>query len=334
MFRKTATISLLLLNTILHSQISDFKHIDFSKADHIAKSIHGENLDNLPLLVQQLTRNLDTEAERFRALYIWVCDNIDLDAPQGQKVLKQRKKLINDSLAFNEWHDTFKKKSLNKLLNKKKAMCTGFAYLIKALCDLANFECEIVNGYGRTTRNNIESLDSANHSWNAVKLNGKWYLCDAVWASGKVFNGIFKKKYHDGYFLTDPVLFAKNHFPFDKQWFLNDSISQLQFKPEPIIYAETFNKQIIPITPVNLETTTQKNEVINFKLKKLNDQVFKKVELFYYAGEEERKLKIENLKQTSTALSFTTKLKHRGHYDLHLKIDGAVVGSYVFVVRK
>ena len=334
MLKKTALSLLLLFNTIVQSQISDFKTIDFTKADTRAQSLQGENLDNLPLLVSQLTKDFNTEVEKFRAIYIWVCNNIDLDAAQGQRVLKQRERLKDDSLSFLQWHEDFKKKSLNKLLNKKKAMCTGFAYLIKELCIIADIDCKIINGYGRTTRNNIETLDSANHSWNAVRLNNKWYLCDAVWASGKVFNGVFEKKYHDGYFLTDPILFAKNHFPFEKKWFLNDSISHLKFKPEPIVYAETFNKKIIPMAPNDLETKVKKNEVIKFKIQKLNEQNFKNIQLVYFSGEHQRSLKINDLIQTSGSFLFTTKIKHRGHYDVHLKIDGVVVATYVFVVNK
>ena len=67
-------------------------------------------------------------------------------------------------------------------------MCTGYAYLIKELCFLANIESEIIDGYARTVRSNIDALDMANHSWNAVKLNNKWYLCDATWSSGYTLN--------------------------------------------------------------------------------------------------------------------------------------------------
>ena len=319
-----------LFSNLISAQISDFESVDFLKSEINAKKNRGASLSNLPVLAFQLTANLDSEVEKFRAIYMWVCQNISIDASQGDRVIAKRKKYQKDSLAYIEWNKANRKKSLKKLLKQNRTVCTGYAYLVKQLCQLVNIDCYIVDGFGRTTQSNIKSLDFINHSWNVVRLNNKWYLCDATWASGFSLNGVYVPKYNDGYFLTDPVLFAKNHFPFEKKWFLNDSISQLKFKPEPIIYDETLNKQIIPIIPNDLETTIQKNKTISFNLKKLNNQTFQKINLFYYTGKGERKLKIENLKQTSQDLSFTTKLKHRGHYDLHLKIDGIIVGTLKF----
>jgi len=109
-----------------------------------------------------------------------------------------------------------------------------------------------------------------------------------VWASGKVVDGIHIKNYHKGYFLTAPELFAKNHYPFEKQWFLNDSISNLEFKPETIMYAQTFDKQILPIVPMDLETKVKKNKVVHFKFKKLKNQTFKTIQLIYFSDQDER----------------------------------------------
>src|SRR5690606_12898203 len=123
----------------------------------------------------------------------------------------------------------------------KKTMCTGYAYLIKEMCFLANIESKIIDGYGRTTASNVDSLETINHSWNAVKLNNKWYLCDATWSSGYTLNNyLFIKDYNDGYFLTDPILFATNHYPIDKKWFLNITLEQSEFESPPLVYGELF----------------------------------------------------------------------------------------------
>ena len=63
----------------INAQVSDFKHLDFTKADSIALSLKKEKLTNLPELSYKLTSNLDTDAERFRAIYRWVCANIAND---------------------------------------------------------------------------------------------------------------------------------------------------------------------------------------------------------------------------------------------------------------
>ena len=173
-----------LANNYLYAQITDFKSIDFTRADNIAKLNEGSSLKNLPLLAHKLTHNLPTKVEKFRAIYFWVCHNIKGDYSQYIKVASKRKKLKDNTAEFLKWNSAYKKVMFKKLLKHKRTMCTGYAYLIKELCFLANIECEIVDGYGRTVDENINTLETANHSWNAVKLNNKWYLCDATWASG------------------------------------------------------------------------------------------------------------------------------------------------------
>ncbi len=146
-------------------------------------------------------------------------------------------------------------------------MCTGYAYLIKELCFLANIECKIINGYGRSTTTNVDTLQLVNHSWNAVKLNDKWYLCDATWSSGYFINDVFIKDYNLGYFLTEPILFAKNHYPINKKWLLDSTLIASDYQASPMVYGKTFSHQIIPYYPVKSEYHHKRNDVIILRLK-------------------------------------------------------------------
>ena len=203
---------LLIFVFISQAQISDFKDVDFTKANNTAKRNHGRSLKNLPLLVHHLTSNLDTDVEKFRSIYLWVCQNIDGDASQHKKVYKQRKKLSGDNDRYLEWNNDFKIEAFEILKKRKKTMCTGYAYLIKELCFIADIKCEIIDGYGRSFDRNVEALEMVNHSWNAVKLDNRWYLCDPTWSSGFMVNGdLFVRNYNNGYFLTEPELFAKSN---------------------------------------------------------------------------------------------------------------------------
>ena len=197
-------ISFFIINSSI-AQISDFKDIDFNAADNVAKLHSGADLNNLPLLAHNLTIDLPSDVEKFRAIYTWVCNNIDGDPKQDNEVIEKREEFKNDSVALLKWNNSFKKIAFNKLFKQKKTMCTGYAYLIKELSFLADIECEIVDGYGRTTSTNADQLELTNHSWNAVKLNDKWYLVDATWSSGYFDDyNVFINEYNDGYFLTDP----------------------------------------------------------------------------------------------------------------------------------
>ena len=54
------------------------------------------------------------------------------------------------------------------------------------MAGFANIECVIIDGYGKTAQNPIDTHSTPNHSWNAVKLNGDWFLCDATWSAGQI----------------------------------------------------------------------------------------------------------------------------------------------------
>jgi len=326
---------LLVCFTRVSAQVSDFKSIDFTKTDNIVALHNGESLNNLPLLVYKLKDNLVTDIEKFRAIYTWVCYNISGDANQHNTVSSKQHKFKNDSLGYIEWNERYKKIAFKKLLKHKKTMCTGYAYLIKEMCFIANIECEIINGYGRSFESNIEQLKTLNHSWNSVKINDKWYLCDATWSSGYMINKtLFIKDYNDGYFLTDPILFSKNHYPVNKKWFLNDSLANTRFVAEPIIYGETFKQNIIPITPNTLHTTVTKNEVINFSFKSLKTIATNMISLIKVSKNNHIPYKIYDLKNKNGVITFKYNFKSKGRYDIHLKIGDDIVATYAIKVSK
>jgi transglutaminase/protease-like cytokinesis protein 3 len=326
--------SLLVFNNAI-AQISDFKSTDFTIANNVAKLYKGSDLNNLPLLAHNLTYKLPTDVEKFRAIYTWVCNNIKGDIYQNDKVSKQRKKLNNDSLAYIKWNNKYKKTVYKRLINNKKTMCTGYAYLIKELCFFANIECKIVDGFGRSTTANVNSLKMANHSWNAVKLNNKWYLCDATWSSGYIVaNALFINDYNDGYFLTDPILFAKNHYPLNKKWLLNNELMQSNFTASPLVYGETFKQKIIPVSPKLMDFKIKKDEEITFRFKTLKKEKPNAISLVYFSGNKERALKLHDLKHENKVTTFKHQFKRKGFFDVHLKIDNNIVATYTIEVTK
>ena len=221
--KKFILLLLFLFILPLSAQQSDFNRIDFWKADYIANQYQGEELYNLPGLAFGLTSQLTTEAEQFRAIYLWVCYNISGEYNLMNKNEHKRKNLKkNKPEALQDWNHQFKKIVFKRLLHKKETLCTGYAYLIKELSNLAGLECEIIYGYGLANSTKTDNIDSPNHSWNAVKLDGKWYLCDATWSSGFIdmSDYLFQFKYDDSYFLMDPIEFVKDHRPMDEKWYL------------------------------------------------------------------------------------------------------------------
>lgn len=325
---------LLVCNSTM-AQVSDFKSINFTIADNVATLNEGSSLENLPLLAYKLTYKLPTQVEKFRAIYTWVCNNIEGDYYQHEKINRKRKKFQNDSLGYITWNNSYKKTAFKTLRKHKKTMCTGYAYLIKELCFLANIACEIVDGYGRSINANVEQLEMTNHSWNAVKLNNKWYLCDATWSSGYIDeNNNFVNDYNEGYFLTDPTLFAKNHYPTLQKWLLNATVTPTDFVSSPLVYGEIFKHKVILISPEQMQIKTKEHAEIYFSFKRLKNSTHDTISLVLFSGSNARPLKIYALKNENKIVNFKYRFEHKGYYDVHLKINNDIVATYSVEVSK
>ncbi|MDC8003937.1 transglutaminase domain-containing protein [Aureisphaera galaxeae] len=207
---------------VSHAQRDDFNEVDFWRAEYIAQGYKGEELQQMYEITHGIKSQLTTEVERFRAVYYWVCHNIRGDYYLTTENDDERRRLRDDPEALQRWNNQFKKEVFAKLLMEKKTLCTGYAYLIKELANRVGLECEMIYGFGQTNKTKLDDLDAPNHTWNAVKLNGKWYLCDATWSSGVIDMATysFKFKYDDSFFLMDPAKFAETHQPIEAKWSL------------------------------------------------------------------------------------------------------------------
>ena len=103
--------------------------------------------------------------------------------------------------------DTTLTQEPNIVIERQKAICIGYAKLVRELCFLSKINCIIVEG---KTKNN-GYLDSEGHAWNVVKINGNWHLLDATWGAADVVS-------REKYFLTPPSVFIQNHLPDDPIW--------------------------------------------------------------------------------------------------------------------
>lgn len=220
--RIIACIIIFTCTLLVTAQQSDFKAIEFDSADAIAIRYQGEDLFNLPVLTLRLTAQLKTDVEKFRVIYYWITHNIEGDYALTEESLYQLEKRYDDTVSLERWFKTFRKEVFQKLRNDKKTLCSGYAYLVKEMANLAGLKCKIVSGYGKINSKKLKDLQYPNHAWNAVQLEGKWYLCDATWSSGITNNYTyeFEFKYDDTFFLQDPVEFAKTHKPLDSKWSL------------------------------------------------------------------------------------------------------------------
>lgn len=321
----------------LQAQVSDFESIDFHRADSVAAHHQGKTLYNLPLLAYHLTTDLPTEVEQFRAIYTWVCTNISGDHDAFQRNFRKRQRFRNDSLSLALWNKNFSQDVFEKLLKKQETVCTGYAYLVKELSTLAGIRCEVIGGYGRTVKANIGTPTAPNHSWNAVYLSGRWYLCDATWSSGytKLPANVFVADYMDGYFLAAPALFARNHYPLDTAWLLMEQPPTFEdFLHRPIIYKDAFRYQITAVSPATMNVTLGREDTLRIVLNTPPNPNLSDLHLeIHWKG---------SIWQSSPDFQLTESgeiiIHHRferhGLFDVHIKIGNAYLATYVVRVEK
>lgn len=152
-----------------------------------------------PVLPQVVAALLTRSTDRFnktKIMHDWICDNIayDYEMAASGKVDGQ---------------------DYASVLKKKKAVCVGYANLLKKMCDIAGIEAIVIGGslkakdYGWTGK-----VPSGPHAWNGVYINNKWYLVDATLDAGMAPNlKAFVRRYSTEYLFLDSRPFLYTHFP-------------------------------------------------------------------------------------------------------------------------
>lgn len=363
-------LGLMLISVSLHAQLADFRHVRFNKADSIASENFNASLLDIPALSTRLTRSLTTEEEKFRAIFKWVCSNIEFDMELFRLNQNKRNKSGSDE-ALLAWNKKIMPVVYRNLVVDKKTVCTGYAWLLQELARHAGIVCVIVDGYGRHATANIRRADKANHSWNAVKLNGKWYLCDPTWASG-VYDrdGDFIRQYDNAYFLADPKVFVRNHYPLDQRWTLlegggskmevknstlaassnvehnsasialleNTDQSVTESRPSlaeflngPLIYSSAYRYNLTQLYPATFDITTTKDEPVGFKF--ASTQPLDQLELSLNKDQKVISAHPEFSVNADGLYSFSHTFSEKGRHVLHVRVNGSYVFTYAVTVK-
>lgn len=268
---------------------------DFSAIDRHALDTPYSAERSIASLATYLFKAADNDKEKVRVIFKWITSRISYDTSA----------LFSGSAGDNSPAGTLKSRS---------SICTGYAGLFKALCDQAEIECVIINGYatGYGYRAGDRIGDRANHAWNAVNINGKWRLVDSTWGAGYLdYSGKFVKNYEEFYFLTPPYLFIIDHLPVYPEWQLLDKpVTTEQYdalvKLKPLFFKLGFTLDGLNYKNARIETNEKlvvqlKNnraaaviakienkrghEVPNTTLVRVSDGEFMVSAVFKYSGE-------------------------------------------------
>ena len=311
-----------------------FTTIDYRKADSCAHALRGHALNDLPVLSAKLTSGLNTEVEKFRAIFTWVALNIGNDHELFVVNKRNREKLSGNSKALDAWNREMSARTMKTLIEKRRTVCTGYTYLVRKLSMHAGIQCEIIHGYGRTVESNIGGKGILNHSWNAVRLNNTWHLCDPTWASGAYDREkrVVVSKYEPSYFLAAPELFIRNHYPLDTTWILLDQKPTLrEFLDGPIIYVNAFRSDIHPQSPTTMHVPVKKDESVSFSF---NGPEGLEKEFWIMVGQKETRTqaKAKSTKNGRSVYVIANKFPNKGNYNVHImREDGPMVMWRVIV---
>jgi transglutaminase/protease-like cytokinesis protein 3 len=322
---------ILVVRLSTHAQITDFHNTDFKKADSVAALYPKHSLKDIRALALKLTQSLQTEQEKFRAIYKWTCENIENDHALATKTERKRQQIKNQA-EFKAWNRKFTSHIFKQLQKNKRTVCSGYAYLLKELALHAGITCRIINGYGRTAQSNIGGTGVANHSWNAVQLDNKWYLCDATWSSGAIDTekSSFVKNYDNSYFLADPTLFIRNHYPLDSTWTLlqNEQPSLTEFLNGPLVYSNIYKYKITQLLPETFNITVAKNELISFQFAKDAEPVIQKTALIIKRSSAVNSVNVKPYQNSSGLFCIDHTFTARGLHIVHILLNNDYIVTY------
>lgn len=295
----------------LHAQRKDFSSVD----DQVKKLGSLDNL-NVATIADTITRNFSEKYDKARAIFYWIANNIAID-PKATKSKDNKKTDPVD------------------VVQLRKATALGFALLVQEMCSMANIRCLTVDGYVKSSADEISNkADEINHSWNVVQLGQspeQWFYIDAFKASGftdKKFTG-FTKLFTSEYFFADKSLFNLDHYPDNDAWQLGGGPKNLkEFYALPVISNAAYRYGLYKPQPMNGHIKTKTKNITSFSFVYNNAIPIKNIILII--GDEKRQLKPEpmNFTDNNGVLSFNYQFKRADSYPVRILADGADLLQY------
>lgn len=178
-------------------------------------------------LARYLVRPARNERERARAIFRWICANVDYNVA-----------------GYETGH--FGAEDPLSVMRTHEAVCEGFSNLFQALAEAAGLQAVTIHGYAKGL--GYEAGDDfhgpTNHAWNAVRIDGAWRLVDCTWGAGAVNDqGKYERRFEPWYFLTPPEQFLYTHWPKESRWQLvKHPISLARFQRLPYLKPAFFKE--------------------------------------------------------------------------------------------
>ena len=236
----------------------------FSTIDWNVQSITAESPDSL---ATRLTAPYQTELEKVRAVYSWICQHIQYNTsiyrPNPQNI-----RYTLDPLDTASVWKSGDEMVAQKVLRRGMAVCDGYSRLFKVLCQYAGIEAVVVNGYARSDWDRAAYRFRTNHTWNAVRIDSVWHLLDVTWASGYMdYANNYVQHQNDYYFLAPPEEFIRHHYPEDLRWsLLAQPPTMAEFKKMPFRSKSFIKYDIAAYFPVIGIVEAEVGDTLSFSI--------------------------------------------------------------------
>jgi transglutaminase-like putative cysteine protease len=134
------------------------------------------------------------------------------------------------------------------VFDRRMGVCAGYANLVQAMVEAIGGKAIVVAGFSREASS---TLGNGDHAWNAVEIEGQWYLLDVTWDAGTVNDGRFERGYRTDYLFTPPELFVQTHLPALPEWqLLEVPVSRGEFMRQPLLKPRFYAHGLRLISPL------------------------------------------------------------------------------------
>jgi hypothetical protein len=292
----------------------------YQQVDDYVKKLGPLEAFNVAIIADTLTRQFTDKQQKARAIFYWTANNIALDP----KAIKS-----NDN----------KKTDPVLVVQLRKATSLGFALLIQEMCSMAKIRCLTVDGYVKSSAEDINNkADEINHSWNVVQLGQspeQWFYIDAAKASGYLDKKqtLFTPLFTSEYFFADRLLFNLDHYPDNHAWLLGDGPKSLgEFYALPIISSAAYSFGMQKPMPLNGYIKTKTTALTNFSFTCNNAGSLAAITLVMGDGNKQQKPVPMNFTNTGGLIKFSYTFKREDTFPIHILADGNEILQYTVEV--
>ncbi len=175
----------------------------YTNVDKTALAIPAAQATTTQGVADWINAHFTTPKDKVRAAFIWTASTFEYD--------------VENMYALNMTET--KEEKIKKVMLLHKGVCENYAAVFDELCQKCGIKSWIVSGYTKSSNQSAELP----HGWNVVLVDNVYYLIDPTWGSGYINE---KHKYvrhiDEKYFMAQPSVLARTHFPFDPMWQLSE----------------------------------------------------------------------------------------------------------------